>query len=124
MKKILMFLGSIGMASSLFFSPVGNVLAAENYSEIDLVTAGLAYTGYVEGKHGYGRWTITSRGSEVSGILNEKCPGSLEGQIGDRLKLDGAGSASTNVYLKGGCKYRVLLNAGDGGGKAFLRNTN
>ncbi|MFB8734118.1 hypothetical protein ACEQPO_09705 [Bacillus sp. SL00103] len=92
------------MASSLFFSPVGNVLAAENYSEIDLVTAGLAYTGYVEGKHGYGRWTITAEDQKFR-EYNEKCPGSLEGQIGDRLKLDGAGSASTNVYLKGGCKY-------------------
>lgn len=78
----------------------------------------------MDGNHGYGRWTITSRGSGVSGILYEKCSGSLERQLGDQLKLDGAGSASTNAYLKGGCKYRVLLNAGDGGGKAFLRNTN
>ncbi|MGQ8967934.1 hypothetical protein [Bacillus subtilis] len=123
MRKILVTLGSVGIALSLFFSPSGTVLAASNYSEVNLVTAGAGYSSYVDGKHAYGRWTILSRGSEVVGTLYEKCPGSLERQLGDQLKVDGSNSASTNAYLKGGCEYRVLIFAGDGGGKAFLRNT-
>ncbi|MEC0565991.1 hypothetical protein U7118_08145 [Bacillus subtilis] len=121
-RKLLMTIGSLSMASSLFLGFSNSAVAASS-SDAILLSAGSAYTGYVDGAHGYGRWTVQSNSSTATGILYEKC-GSTEKSIGQPLVAENGKSASSSAYMQGGCKYRVLLSAGSGGGKAYIRNTN
>lgn len=99
MKKQLVTLGlTLGLLS------VGGTAAlagANSPMESKMATNDNRVSGYVEGRHAYGTWSVS--GAYAS--LVENC-GS-----GDREVAYLSGSSSNDYYMDGACKYKVAIKS-------------